>query len=63
MYWKAGPGKKVGIIGLGGLGHIGVKMALHLVPKLQYLATHLKNKKMEKEWEQITSMLQQIQRL
>lgn len=27
MHWKAGPGKKVGIIGLGGLGHIGVKMA------------------------------------
>ena len=27
IHWKAGPGKKVGIIGLGGLGHIGVKMA------------------------------------
>ena len=26
-HWKAGPGKKVGIIGLGGLGHIGVKIA------------------------------------
>jgi uncharacterized zinc-type alcohol dehydrogenase-like protein len=25
--WGAGPGKKVGIIGLGGLGHIGVKFA------------------------------------
>jgi uncharacterized zinc-type alcohol dehydrogenase-like protein len=25
--WKAGPGKKVGIIGLGGLGHMGVKFA------------------------------------
>jgi len=26
-FWKAGPGKKVGIIGLGGLGHMGVKFA------------------------------------
>lgn len=25
--WGAGPGKKVGIIGLGGLGHMGVKLA------------------------------------
>lgn len=27
MHWKAGPGKKFAIIGLGGLGHIGVKIA------------------------------------
>ena len=27
IHWKAGPGKKVGIIGLGGLGHMGVKIA------------------------------------
>ena len=26
-HWKAGPGKKVGIIGLGGLGHMGVKLS------------------------------------
>ena len=26
-YWGAGPGKKVGIVGLGGLGHMGVKIA------------------------------------
>ncbi|HEV7718387.1 MAG TPA: NAD(P)-dependent alcohol dehydrogenase [Arsenicitalea sp.] len=25
--WKAGPGKKVGVVGLGGLGHMGVKLA------------------------------------
>ncbi len=25
--WRAGPGKKVGIVGLGGLGHVGVKIA------------------------------------
>lgn len=26
-YWKVGPGKKAGIVGLGGLGHMGVKFA------------------------------------
>jgi len=26
-HWKAGPGQKVGIVGLGGLGHMGVKLA------------------------------------
>ncbi len=26
--WKAGPGKKVGVVGLGGLGHMGVKIAV-----------------------------------
>ncbi len=26
-HWKAGPGKKVGIVGIGGLGHMGVKIA------------------------------------
>ena len=27
MHWKAGPGKTVAIMGLGGLGHVGVKIA------------------------------------
>ena len=27
MHWKAGPGNKVAILGLGGLGHVGVKIA------------------------------------
>lgn len=26
-HWRAGPGKKVAIVGLGGLGHVGVKLA------------------------------------
>lgn len=30
MHWKAGPGKRVGILGLGGLGHMGVKIAVAL---------------------------------
>ena len=26
-HWRAGPGKKVGVVGIGGLGHMGVKLA------------------------------------
>ena len=26
-HWKIGPGKKVGVVGIGGLGHMGVKLA------------------------------------
>ncbi len=27
MHWKVGPGKKVGVVGIGGLGHMAVKIA------------------------------------
>ncbi|MFZ8382397.1 alcohol dehydrogenase, partial [Staphylococcus aureus] len=34
-YWNAGPGQKVGIVGLGGLGHVAIKlgraMGAHIV--------------------------------
>ena len=26
-HWNAGPGKKVGVVGIGGLGHMGIKLA------------------------------------
>src|SRR3546814_14599326 len=26
-HWKAGPGKKIGVVGIGGLGHMGIKIA------------------------------------
>ena len=26
-YWKAGPGKKVGVLGIGGLGHLAIRIA------------------------------------
>ncbi|MBU6440023.1 MAG: NAD(P)-dependent alcohol dehydrogenase [Betaproteobacteria bacterium] len=26
-HWKAGPGRKVGVVGIGGLGHMGIKIA------------------------------------
>lgn len=40
--WKAGPGKKVAIIGLGGLGHIGVKIAHALGAEVTVLSHSLK---------------------
>jgi uncharacterized zinc-type alcohol dehydrogenase-like protein len=38
MHWKACPGKKVGIIGLGGLGHMGVKLAHALDAEITVLS-------------------------
>src|SRR3546814_12651380 len=26
-HWKVGPGQKVGVVGIGGLGHLGIKLA------------------------------------
>jgi uncharacterized zinc-type alcohol dehydrogenase-like protein len=39
MHWKAGPGKKVGIVGLGGLGHMGVKIAKALGAHVAMITT------------------------
>jgi alcohol dehydrogenase (NADP+) len=41
-HWKAGPGKKVAIIGLGGLGHMGVKFSHALGAETTVLSQTLK---------------------
>jgi uncharacterized zinc-type alcohol dehydrogenase-like protein len=41
MHWKVGPGKKVAIVGLGGLGHIGVKIAHALGAEVTVLSHSL----------------------
>ncbi len=38
-HWKAGPGMKVGIVGLGGLGHMGVKFAHAMGCKVVVITT------------------------
>jgi uncharacterized zinc-type alcohol dehydrogenase-like protein len=38
-HWKAGPGKKVGIVGIGGLGHMGIKLAHALGAKVVAFTT------------------------
>ena len=40
-HWKAGPGKKVAIVGLGGLGHMGVKLAHALGAEVTVLSQSL----------------------
>ncbi len=40
--WKAGPGKRIAIIGLGGLGHLGVKFARAMGAEVTVLSQSLK---------------------
>jgi uncharacterized zinc-type alcohol dehydrogenase-like protein len=42
--WNAGPGKKVAIVGLGGLGHMGVKIAHALGAEVTALSQSLRKK-------------------
>jgi uncharacterized zinc-type alcohol dehydrogenase-like protein len=46
IHWKAGPGKKVGVVGLGGLGHMGVKIA-HALDTEVSVISHSKRKQDE----------------
>ncbi|MEU3062298.1 NAD(P)-dependent alcohol dehydrogenase [Streptomyces subrutilus] len=43
-HWEAGPGKKVAIVGLGGLGHMGVKIAAALGAEVTVLSQSLRKK-------------------
>ena len=38
-HWKIGPGSKVGVVGLGGLGHMGVKLAVGLGAEVTMITT------------------------
>lgn len=41
-HWKAGPGKKIAIVGLGGLGHMGVKLAHAMGAEVTVLSQSLR---------------------
>ncbi|MBL8578257.1 MAG: NAD(P)-dependent alcohol dehydrogenase [Mesorhizobium sp.] len=43
-HWKAGPGKKVAIVGMGGLGHMGVKLAHAMGAHVTVLSQSLSKK-------------------
>ncbi|MFD9041201.1 NAD(P)-dependent alcohol dehydrogenase [Streptomyces bottropensis] len=43
-HWNAGPGKKVAVVGLGGLGHMGVKIAHALGAEVTILSQSLRKK-------------------
>lgn len=42
MHWKAGPGKKIAVVGLGGLGHMAVKLAHAMGAEVTILSQSLK---------------------
>jgi alcohol dehydrogenase (NADP+) len=44
MHWKAGPGKKVAVVGMGGLGHMAVKIASALGAHVTVLSQTLSKK-------------------
>ncbi|MFZ2178756.1 MAG: NAD(P)-dependent alcohol dehydrogenase [Rhodococcus sp. (in: high G+C Gram-positive bacteria)] len=44
VHWDAGPGKKVAIIGMGGLGHVGVKIAHAMGAEVTVLSQSLSKK-------------------
>ena len=46
-HWKVGPGKKVAVMGLGGLGHMGVKFAVAMGAEVTVLS-HSPSKKVAK---------------
>ncbi len=43
-HWNAGPGKKVAVLGMGGLGHVGVKIAHALGAEVTVLSQSLRKK-------------------
>ncbi|KAB1147794.1 NAD(P)-dependent alcohol dehydrogenase [Streptomyces luteolifulvus] len=43
-HWNAGPGKKVAVVGMGGLGHMGVKIAHALGAEVTVLSQSLRKK-------------------
>ncbi|KAB1644905.1 NAD(P)-dependent alcohol dehydrogenase [Gulosibacter chungangensis] len=43
-HWKAGPGTRVGVVGMGGLGHMGVKLAAALGAEVTVLSRGVKKK-------------------
>ncbi|MHB9856043.1 NAD(P)-dependent alcohol dehydrogenase [Streptomyces krungchingensis] len=43
-YWNAGPGKRVAVVGFGGLGHMGVKIAHALGAEVTVLSQSLRKK-------------------
>ncbi len=66
-HWQVGPGKKVAIIGLGGLGHMGVKIAHALGAEVTVLSHSLKKledgKKMGADKFYATSDLETFEKL
>lgn len=59
-HWKAGPGKKVAIVGMGGLGHVAIQFASALGAEVTVLSRSLNKKKRPYHLVQKTILLQVI---
>jgi len=49
-HWGAGPGKRVAVVGLGGLGHVAVKLAVAMGASVTVLSQSLKKWRMAFDW-------------
>jgi alcohol dehydrogenase (NADP+) len=56
-HWHAGPGSKVAVVGLGGLGHMGVKLAHAMGCEVTVLSQSLKKQVTANAWARIISSL------
>ena len=54
-HWGAGPGKKVAIVGLGGLGHMAVKIAHAMGAEVTVLSQSLKKQEDGLRWARTTT--------
>ena len=50
-HWKVGPGSKVGVVGLGGLGHMAVKIAKALGAHVTVFTTSALKQRTRSAWE------------
>jgi uncharacterized zinc-type alcohol dehydrogenase-like protein len=48
-YWNIGKGTRVGVLGLGGLGHMGVKLAVAMGAEVTMLKSYCQQRKRCKE--------------
>ena len=49
-HWKVGKGQKIAIVGLGGLGHMGVKFAASLGAEVTVLSTSRRRVRQHTPW-------------
>ncbi len=53
-HWKIGPGEKVGIVGIGGLGHMAIQLAKAMGAEVTAFRRTPKRKPMRGAWERLT---------
>lgn len=59
-HWKVGPGQRVGVVGIGGLGHMGIKLAKAMGAHVVVFTLHDLKSKMQNAWVQMMLCYLQI---